>query len=309
MSRKTVLHRACSQLCRSGAIGVTVAGIIGATALTARPAHADIRPQPDPTGSVLDGRLTGPNDSGAYFVDAPYTAAAASRAVGQLVWDYLCTGSVINSNKRTLVITAAHCIGTNAGGGYEISPEFRAALAQGRVEFTPAFDGRKTPEDRPFGTWNVADAWVLPASNADVAILEVEPNGRGQLIQDAVGGGFDIHAPIAAGERVRATLVGYPAPEPFLSIAQSACVGDYTLYPGGGNSSIRRVAEQQECWVGGGSSGGPYISAPATVGGSPQVLTVLNSNGGADVPSVAGELLALADIPAVEAPAIPGLGS
>ncbi|MBT2268431.1 trypsin-like peptidase domain-containing protein [Rhodococcus erythropolis] len=300
---------AFSEYRRAGAIGVALAAVVGATALTALPAQADVRPQPDPIGSVLDGRLTGPNDNGAYFVDAPYTDAAASRAVGQLAWDYLCTGSVINSNKRTLVITAAHCIGTNKGGGYEISPEFRTAVTQGRVEFTPAFDGRKTPEDRPFGTWNIADAWVLPASNADVAILEVEPNGRGQLIQDAVGGGFDIHAPITAGERVRATLVGYPAPEPFLSVAQSGCVGDYTLYPGEGNSSIRRVAEQRECWVGGGSSGGPYLSAPSTAGGPPQVLTVLNSNGGADVPPVAGELLALADTPALEAPAIPGLGS
>ncbi|MFD4785341.1 trypsin-like serine peptidase [Rhodococcus qingshengii] len=294
---KTSFRKARSKFHCLGVIGVTVLGVVGATAFAAPTAQADVRPQPDPSGSVLAGRLTGPNDNGAYFVDAPYTDAAASRAVGQLAWDYMCTGSVINSNKKALVITAAHCIGTNTGGGYEISPAFRTALAQDHVEFTPAFDGRTSPETRPYGTWKVADAWVVPGSNSDVAVLEIKPNAQGQLIQDVVGGGFDIHAPITPGEPVRATLIGYPGPEPFLLEAQSGCVGDYTLYLGEGNASIRRVAGQQECWVGGGASGGPYVAAPSTPDGAPQVLTVLNSDGGADVPSVAGELLALADTP------------
>src|SRR5690606_7684953 len=71
--------------------------------------HAESKlPHPNPAGSVLSARLSNINDNGAYFAQKPYTGVA-SHAVGKIYsvssgFASNCSGSVINTSKRDLVI-------------------------------------------------------------------------------------------------------------------------------------------------------------------------------------------------------------
>lgn len=260
--------------------------------------HAESKlPQPNPSGSVLYGRLSDINDNGAYQAQTPYTDGA-SRAVGRLLSSTgTCSGSVINTSKRDLVITAAHCVGKLIDGKWEISDQKLKDINDKKIIFTPSFDGTKATSDparSPLGNWVVKNAYVLPKSAhsyIDVAVLMIQPNAQGKYIQD-VTGGYDIHDPISATDRVQASLIGYPGPAPFNGKLQSVCVGDYTYYPTKkNNGEISRVQDQKECWVGGGASGGPYLTQGKTPESPKQVLTVLNSSGGGNVPAVIDELL------------------
>ncbi|WPF65491.1 trypsin-like serine peptidase [Corynebacterium sp. 22KM0430] len=249
-------------------------------------------PQPNPAGSVLDGHLSEINDKGAYFADKPYTEQAASRAVGQLLnAGFMCTGSVIDSPSGTLVVTAAHCLGDFKDGSWQISQATRDSIAAGNTTFTPAFDGTAgTPEQRtPLGSWKVTNAHVSETSGVDVAVLEIAPDAQGRTIQE-VTGAFGVKE-LQQGETVQASLIGYPGPAPFNGQSQSVCVGNYTKHEGGGNSQIRRVDGERECWVGGGASGGPYATTSTNPALAGEIITVLNSNGGGNIGPVVRELM------------------
>lgn len=253
-------------------------------------------PQPDPAGSVLAGHLSEINDKGAYFAEKPYTQQAASRAVGKILnAGFLCSGSVIDSASGTLVLTAAHCLGDVKDGVWHISQGTRDSIAAGKSTFTPAFDGTAaTPEQRaPLGSWKIADAHVSQVSGVDVAVLEIAQDEQGRSIQE-VTGAFGIKE-LKQGEIVQASLIGYPAPAPFNGHSQSVCVGNYTKHEGGGNSQIRRVDGERECWVGGGSSGGPYVTVSENPALAGEVITVLNSSGGGNIGPVMGELVRAAE--------------
>ncbi|KQB86809.1 trypsin-like serine peptidase [Corynebacterium lowii] len=261
-------------------------------------------PQPNPAGSVLDGHLSEINDKGAYFAETPYTEQAASRAVGQILnGGSLCTGSVIDSASRSLVVTAAHCLGDFKDGKWEVSQATRDSIAAGNSIFTPAHDGTKTntEERTPLGSWKITDAHVSATSGVDVAILEVAPDEQGRKIQDRTGA-FGIHKELQEGEVVQASLIGYPGPAPFNGKSQSVCVGNYTKYPNGGNGQIRRVESERECWVGGGASGGPFATTSSNPQLAGEIITVLHSGGGGNIAPVMPELIQAAegDIPAEE---------
>ena len=211
-----------------------------------------------------------------------------------------CSGSVINTSKKNLIITAAHCFAKREGKSWVLIPERLDAVLNKQVSFRPSYDGTKSindPQRFPFGIRYSKNVYILPASSkssVDVAILEVNPDENGREIQDVIGGGYDIHAPLAKDETVQASLVGYPVPAPFNAKSLSVCVGNYADHPGKDNAEISRVDSEQECHVGGGSSGGPYLTQGKTPDSPPQVLTVLNFNGGGNVPAVIDELLGYA---------------
>jgi len=286
------MKKALTRVCAISALAVSIAFAASGTA----DAESKL-PQPDPAGSILEDRLSEISDNGAYFAQRPYTEGA-SYAVGHIYGPGICTGSVINTSKKNLVITAAHCVASMKEGKYwEVTEDTKNLVAKKKVEFLPAFDGTKggrDPARMPLGQWFVKAIHLLPSSSnsyVDVALLELHSNDKGQQIQDAIGGGYDIHAPIKATDRIQASLVGYPGPAPFNASLQSVCIGDYTYHEGKGNGEISRVDDQEECWVGGGASGGPYLTHGKTSDSPKQVLTVLNSNGGGNVPVVIDELL------------------
>lgn len=88
---------------------------------------------------------------------------------------YTCSGTVLNTANRNLVLTAGHCVWF-----------FGWANA---ITFVPGYrDGQ-----RPYGTFEVREAivptaWTRLNSKFDVAVLEVRRNWSGQSVADVVGG-------------------------------------------------------------------------------------------------------------------------
>jgi hypothetical protein len=156
---------------------------------------------------VLAGAL------GVAGIGAPTTAVAAPAArtvtsiqsVGPLFFPSLlglgpalglphfCSGSVVHSASRDLVLTAAHCV-YGTGVGFEFAPGYHDGVS-------------------PYGVWTVTRVYVDPAwtrdqdPQHDVALLRVAPRG-GQQIEDRTAAAVLTRAP-AAGMPV--TVDGYVA--------------------------------------------------------------------------------------------------
>ncbi|GAB2561603.1 trypsin-like peptidase domain-containing protein [Dyella jejuensis] len=148
-------------------------------------------------GECPDGD-TAPSDFFGYLPAAtPYEANLLTRVNGILffVADQFfptlpdvprhCSASVIQSQGRSLVLTAAHCI----KGGNEWSTN---------LLFVPAYNGSLPEAARaPYGKWVVKRAYLpdffLQTSN-DIAVLSVYPqqgpDGEPVYLQDAVHGGL-----------------------------------------------------------------------------------------------------------------------
>ncbi|MEV4613320.1 serine protease [Kitasatospora sp. NPDC049258] len=140
-----------------------------------------------------------------------------------------CTASVIHSDTKDLVLTAAHCVSDTAG-----------------LRFAPGYRDGKAP----YGSWQVSavfttDGWREDGDvDEDFAILRIAPLG-GRSIEDVVGGnplGLD------ATGTAKVRLYGYPDG----SEAPILCTNDTTRK----NSTQRRI----DCpSFPGGTSGGPWI--------------------------------------------------
>ncbi len=177
-------------------------------------------------------------------VAEPDTTSYPNRAVGRIfatipkVGNVSCTGSVINTETDSFVLTASHCI-----------------WAQGfftNVTFVPGYhDGQS-----PFGQFPatrlsipslVAQGFQLPN---DHGAIEVAPSG-GRTVEDTVGAlGIALFQPPHQTWRA----YGYPAEPPFDGETLETCGGrtaaeDIRLAPRGVGI---------ECDMTGGSSGGPW---------------------------------------------------
>ncbi|GCB94794.1 serine protease [Streptomyces noursei] len=112
--------------------------------------------------------------------------------------DHFCTGSVVDSPGKSVVITAAHCIHTGAGGGYQTD-----------LAFVPGYRDGQAPN----GTWPIEklvvdDHWARSSDPGyDVGFVIVGKVG-GKRIADVLGAnrfGYD------AGYDNTVRITGYPA--------------------------------------------------------------------------------------------------
>jgi V8-like Glu-specific endopeptidase len=110
---------------------------------------------------------------------------------------HICSASVVRSANHSVIITAAHCIRSGTGRGYEFAPGFH--------------DGKA-----PYGTWRVTAAYAAPGwirhvnNRDDFAFLLVAPrriDGRLRHLQDVTGANALGYTP-KPGTRV--IVVGYP---------------------------------------------------------------------------------------------------
>lgn len=185
------------------------------------------------------------------------TAAADATAArvgplfaGGLGGGHFCTASVVRSDGRDVIATAAHCLGDLA-----------------TTSFAPGYrDG-----EAPYGLWKLTRTYVAPGwtdgrdPDDDIAFVTVAPLD-GRRIEDVVGG-FPVAAERPAGATV--SVVGYPRS------AESPlhCANGTTLFSG----TQRRI----ECRdLSGGTSGSPWLIDGALAG-------VLGGHeGGGTVPEV-----------------------
>lgn len=167
---------------------------------------------------------------------APRVGAVFSGA--DATGDHFCTGSVIDSPSRDLVMTAAHCLSDGKGGGF-----------RDNIAFAPGYRDGATP----YGVWTpkkivVDDRWKNGADpDYDVAFVTLNPNSRNQNLSDLLGAnrlGFDQ----GFGHPVR--VAGYPASHD----RPIACIGKSTKQ----SATQLRFACRG---FSGGVSGGPWMSA------------------------------------------------
>jgi hypothetical protein len=163
--------------------------------------------------------------------------------------DFLCSGTVVRSGGRNLVLTAGHCVYDDISGQFATN-----------WMFAPGFrDGR-----RPFGEWvgrqlATTSQW---RSNGDlrydvgVAVVDRDPNGRG--VQDAVG------ALAIAFDQPRDQFYrafGYPEQGRFDGQRLQRCDSPYR---GADREFDPPRPMRIDCEMGGGSSGGGWV-APGRV--------------------------------------------
>ncbi len=166
----------------------------------------------------LDGhraRPAGPGPSAAAAGRPQGTLFPGTRLVGTFFGSdgpggttWHCTGSVIDTPARNIVLTAAHC----------------ALNMKGDYVFVPKFVKGASPDRQPYGIFHIQRIFIdpryvpdrgssttkKPASDLDTAFARVSANQRGQSLQDAVGGGLTFTR--ASGyTHKNVTVVGYPA--------------------------------------------------------------------------------------------------
>ncbi|WP_244188786.1 trypsin-like serine protease [Streptomyces yokosukanensis] len=219
---------------------VTVAAACGAAVGLAAPAPAAPAGSPVPPDSSTGQEArkaarfwTAQRMAGARPLDAVRTApdgsrkplAAAGRPQGTLfqgtrlvgtffgsdgpggtTWH--CTGSVIDTKARNIVLTAAHCA-RNMKGDYVFVPKFVKGASPDRQPYG-IFHVQRLFTDPRYVPDNGSSTSKKPVSDLDTTFARVSANQRGQSLQDAVGGGLTFTR--ASGYTNRnVSVVGYPS--------------------------------------------------------------------------------------------------
>ncbi|MGW7413443.1 FG-GAP-like repeat-containing protein [Streptomyces sp. NPDC054863] len=167
----------------------TPAGPVPANATRTPEEKSAARKQPRSGGPQLFGpgadidHVGSPAVGMLYFVDAALST-------------HSCTASVVQSPKKNLIVTAAHC-GTGS-----------------KVAFVPQYRSAQPASTQPHGIWAIERAFrdnrhtkFGPGSDVDFAFATVKPNKTGQQIQDITGGNRLTRTP---GYANWVTVMGYP---------------------------------------------------------------------------------------------------
>ncbi|MEV5872964.1 trypsin-like serine protease [Streptomyces sp. NPDC052101] len=164
----------------------------------------DVRTAPGGTGqsAVAAGRPQGTLFPGTRVIGTFF----GSDGPGGTTWH--CTGSVIDTKVRNVVLTAAHC----------------ALNMKGDYVFVPKFAKGASPDRQPYGIFHIQRLFLDPRyvpdkgstttkkpwSDLDTAFARVSANQRGQTLQDAVGGGLTFTRASGYAHK-NVTVVGYPS--------------------------------------------------------------------------------------------------
>lgn len=193
------------------------------------------------TAALLGAGVPGPPAGPPPGVTVPAPADGTAARVGALFaggldGGHFCTASVVRSEGRDVIVTAAHCLG---------SPD--------TTSFAPGYRDGKAP----YGLWKLTGVYEAPGwtdgedPDEDIAFATVAPVD-GRQIEDVVGG-FPVAARQPAG--VTVSVVGYPSREE----APLYCANSTTLISG----TQRRI----ECPdLSGGTSGSPWLVDGALAG-------------------------------------------
>jgi V8-like Glu-specific endopeptidase len=201
-------------------------------------------------------------------------------AVGQLQSESnLCSGTVIGSTSRQLVLTAAHCVyipeKSTPAGGLELNfGDKEPGPINEELTFVPGL----AADEEPYGRWSVEDVFVSDQwketgdPRFDVAVLRIAKQDDGKAIQDVVEPqGVDFRVE----EQSMLSLYGYPVEGRFNdgTTNQESCIdrGDITL---------NGIYSMKPCDLTKGSGGGPWIARFNEYDSAIVAVTVAPSNDG-----------------------------
>lgn len=157
--------------------------------------------------------------------------------------DYTCSGNVVSSANKDVVVTAGHCV--NEGPG-----DFATSWA-----FAPAYANGSAP----YGLWTAralisTTGWVTKGDmNVDGGFAIMNKLG-GKHISDVTGStaiGFNLPTGL------RYTAWGYPADSPYDGQTLKHCTGNANKNKVEATMSSQGIT----CTMTGGSSGGPWMTA------------------------------------------------
>lgn len=224
-------------------------------------ASSTASPQPDGAPMSVSDPLSGAAFAGSSQVGALFGTANGS-INGQ---GHYCTGSVVNSPKGDIVVTAAHCVYDSSGVYTDIA-------------FVPGYhDGQD-----PYGVWIpsavvVAPQWATSSDpDYDVAFLVVHEAGSSARIQDVVGGD---QLALNAGYSGLTQVIGYPES----TDKPITCTNDTAEFS---DPSLNTPQMQFSCAnFPGGTSGGPFLqNVDANTGLGTIVGVVGGYEAGGDTP-------------------------
>jgi V8-like Glu-specific endopeptidase len=152
-----------------------------------------------------------------YYVPTAYTAGKVFFTKDGL--NYVCSGTIVNSEGKDSVWTAGHCVHGGSGGTWHSN-----------WTFVPAYDDDLL-NPRPYGTWSAAylstrNAWINSSDfSQDFGVATMNTNFGGWHIADYFGGqGLTVNK----GKNVYEYAFGYPAEWPFDGGNLMRCQGTTT---------------------------------------------------------------------------------
>jgi V8-like Glu-specific endopeptidase len=165
--------------------------------------------KPGPQRQVDPTETPGATTLAAYNPNLPYYSSTA-RTAGKVFFtmngsNFVCSGTIVNSEGKDTVWTAGHCVHGGQGGSWAYN-----------WSFVPAYDD-DLANPRPYGTWTAFQLWTKTAwtnnsnfsEDMGVAIMNTR---NGWHIVDYFGGqGIRVNA----GKNVYEYAFGYPAESPF----------------------------------------------------------------------------------------------
>ena len=141
--------------------------------------------------------------------DVTRTSDKVSKANGKVFFrgadggDYACSGSVVNSSSKRIVVTAGHCVHGGKGSAWHTN-----------WVFVPNYSN----DNKPQGTFHAQylhtlHDWAVNGENgkgfnSDVGFVTTMDNEQGKHVADVVGGGHKLVT--AKNAQFNATVFGYP---------------------------------------------------------------------------------------------------
>lgn len=178
-----------------------------------------------------------------------------TRTYGGQTWSYQCSGAIVNTEGKSTVWTAGHCLYGNADGDTARKPK----VWDTTFIFVPAYVNGSWPSSgaatasAPFGAWYAKsmtslNGWINSGNFAyDNGAVTVGRNSAGYRIADYLGAnGLQWNA----SPNYWADAFGYPAKSPF---------NGQLLVKASGNTTNRGSVISMPSGMTPGSSGGPWL--------------------------------------------------
>lgn len=170
--------------------------------------------------------------------------------------DFVCSATAVNSQNKSLVWTAGHCVHNGAQGG---------GFHQNWV-FVPAYSSTCCPPNRPYGTWTArilgtTSGWASNSNlRLDVGAVVVNLRNAQRLVNVVGGQGTKFGSP----RQQAYSAFGYPGAAPFNGLAQFRCNSSFLAndFPPGSGPPTMKI----HCNMNPGASGGGWLTSIASNG-------------------------------------------
>ena len=167
---------------------------------------------------------------------------------------FVCSGTAVNSENKSIVWTAGHCVHGGRGGRFHTNWAFVPA-------YSSSFNGH-----RPYGTWTARELWTRTEWSAnsnfrqDVGAVVVNRVGNIRLVDRIGGQGILFNA----SRSQNYSSFGYPQAAPFNGLSQFRCNSGLVAndFPPGVGPATMKI----HCNMTGGSSGGGWLVNLSTAG-------------------------------------------